>query len=69
MDYQISTRCFVKMIMHSLKYPCYTVNGLILGEKKKPKDSYYFLDCIPLFHLAHGLTPSMETALHIVSKI
>lgn len=67
MDYQVSTRCYIKMIMHSVKYPFYTVNGLLLGEKKKGKESYYFVDCIPLFHLAHGLTPCMETALLIVS--
>ncbi|XP_053213170.1 ER membrane protein complex subunit 8-like [Panonychus citri] len=66
MDYQISTRCFAKIMMHSLKYPYYTINGVLLGEKrtKKDKSSYYYIvDCIPLFHMAHGLTPCMEIAL------
>ncbi|XP_015788976.1 ER membrane protein complex subunit 8 [Tetranychus urticae] len=66
MECQISIRCFSKIMMHSLKYPYYTINGVLLAEKRTSKDKssfYYVVDCIPLFHMAHGLTPCMEIAL------
>ncbi|XP_074593460.1 ER membrane protein complex subunit 8/9 [Brevipalpus obovatus] len=66
MDCLVSTKCFVKIILHSLKYPYSTVNGLILGQKKKGKDCYDLTDCVPLFHMGHGLAPCMEIALNLV---
>lgn len=67
MEYIISLKCFSKIVMHSLKYPCTTVNGLLLAEKRKKKESncshLYFVDSIPLFHISHGLTSCLEIAL------
>jgi len=34
-DYEITTRCYIKLLMHTLKYPQNTVNGLLLAEKSK----------------------------------
>ena len=69
-DVLMSIKCYLKILMHSFKYPHATVNGVLIGEKKKKKDgngSYIELvDCIPLFHMGHGLTPMLEIALHQV---
>jgi len=66
----ISIRCYVKIVMHCLKYPHSTVNGLILCEKKKKNSINYieFVDCVPLFHSGHGLTPCLEMALIQISN-
>ncbi|KAI1297141.1 ER membrane protein complex subunit 8 [Halotydeus destructor] len=72
-NYTITSKCYVKLLMHCLKYPHATVNGLLLAEKKA-KDGQgansgrAFLDVVPLFHLGHGLTPMMEAALLQVSS-
>jgi hypothetical protein len=66
----VSIRCYVKIVMHSLKYPHSTVNGLILAQKSKNSsgiNSIEFVDCVPLFHSSHGLTPMLEMALIQVS--
>lgn len=81
----LTLRCFTKIMMHALKYPHATVNGILIGEKRKrtapsspsksenqdssspvrqPPSSYILVvDCVPLFHSGHGLTPMMEAAL------
>jgi len=82
-EIQLTVRCFTKIMMHALKYPHATVNGILIGEKKKrtapsspsksenqdssparQASSYTLIvDCVPLFHSGHGLTPMMEAAL------
>ena len=71
MDCVISTKCFCKIVMHSLKYPSNTVNGLLLAEKRKKKDSsyLYMIDSVPLFHISHGLTSCLEITLLQVSTV
>ncbi len=67
----VSIRCYVKLVMHSLKYPHSTVNGLILAQKSKNSSGINcieFVDCVPLFHSSHGLTPMLEMALIQVSN-
>lgn len=69
----LSPRAFVKMLMHAMRYPYATVNGVLIAEKKgsgaKGKStSIKFVDCVPLFHSGHGLTPMVEIALTQVSK-
>lgn len=63
----LSTRCYAKIVMHLLKYPHATVNGVILSENKRKsgKDGNVieFVDAIPMFHVGHGLTPMLEVAL------
>lgn len=60
----ITPKCYIKMVMHSLRYPHATVNGLIIVDKKsKGNKSVQAVDCIPLFHSGHGLTPMLEVAL------
>jgi len=63
-EWSITTKCYVKMIMHALKYPHATVNGVILAKKTKDSE---LVDAVPLFHLGHGLTPMIEVALLQIS--
>lgn len=60
------------MLMHAMRYPYATVNGVLIAEKKgggaKGKSaSINLVDCVPLFHSGHGLTPMVEIALTQVS--
>ncbi|KAF7493401.1 ER membrane protein complex subunit 8 [Sarcoptes scabiei] len=64
----VSIRCYLKILMHSLRYPHAIVNGLLVMEKKnKLNKSNRLVDCIPLFHSSHGLTPMLEVALNQIS--
>lgn len=62
----ISLRCYLKILMHAFRYPHATVNGLLIMEKKKKSKANRLVDCIPLFHSGHGLTPMLEVALNQV---
>ena len=68
-EYEISTRAYCKMIMHSAKYPNSSLNGLLLARREDMTRSktVRFCDSIPLFHIAVGLTPMLEMALAQVS--
>ena len=67
-DLVISTKCYLKILMHAFRYPHGIVNGLLVMEKKKKSSgkSNRIVDCIPLFHSGHGLTPMLEVALNQV---
>jgi len=70
-DIIISPKCLTKMLLHCFKYPHATVNGVMIGLKKKDKNGVSYmelLDCVPLFHLGHGLTPMLEMALLQISS-
>lgn len=72
-QYVLSVRSHVKMMMHCMKYPHSTVNGLLLASSSSssppPESSagegsrIEIVDVIPLFHLGHGLSPMLEVAL------
>ena len=72
-QYVLSVRSHVKMMMHCMKYPHSTVNGLLLASSSSsspPPEStagegnrIEIVDVIPLFHLGHGLSPMLEVAL------
>jgi len=64
-EYEISTRAYCKMIMHSAKYPNSSLNGLLLARREDMNrgKTVRFCDSIPLFHIAVGLTPMLEMAL------
>ncbi|RWS03857.1 COX4 neighbor-like protein [Dinothrombium tinctorium] len=64
----MSSVCFCKILMHSLKYPFSTVCGLLLSDKRKKESNCVTIsDCIPLYHTTHGLTVNIEIALHLIS--
>lgn len=60
---QIELPAFAKLVLHAMKYPHATVNGLLLGRQSKPGGPLRLVECVPLFHLGHGLTPMLELAL------
>lgn len=64
-DAVLSQQAFCKIILHAMKYPHCAVNGVLLAEKSKMRDSKMLplVDSIPLFHLGIGLTPMLEVAL------
>ncbi|XP_074644898.1 ER membrane protein complex subunit 8-like [Tubulanus polymorphus] len=65
MDVAVNTRAYCKMLLHAAKYPHCSVNGLLLSQKSKEKETKHlnFVDCIPLFHLSLTLAPMLEVAL------
>ena len=67
---EISTRAYVKMVLHVTKYPHAFVNGVLLakmppkGQKSSNSNVRLVLvDTIPLFHQVEGLSPMVEVAL------
>lgn len=70
MIYKINLQSYIKLLMHSLKYPYAKVNGLLLSkctksssEKSDDDQCVEFVDYIPLFHFNQGLTAMLEIAL------
>ncbi|XP_077982115.1 ER membrane protein complex subunit 8-like [Glandiceps talaboti] len=61
----MSIRAYTKILLHAAKYPHCAVNGVLLADKKRLKESktLIYVDAIPLFHLALGLAPMLEVAL------
>lgn len=68
-EVSVNTRAHCKLLLHAAKYPHRAVNGLLLAEDSKSKESHKvkILDCIPLFHITLGLAPILEVALTQVS--
>ena len=70
---EISTRAYVKMVLHVTKYPHSFVNGVLLakmppkGQKSSNTNNsnvrLVLVDTIPLFHQVEGLSPMVEVAL------
>ena len=66
--YKINLQSYIKLLMHSLKYPYAKVNGLLLAAKSNGQTAgdskaIEFVDYIPLFHFNQGLTAMLEIAL------
>nr|CAH7724734.1 unnamed protein product [Callosobruchus chinensis] len=61
---KLSENAYCKMIMHAVKYPHCSVNGLLLSKSSSsnPKD-VEFVEAIPLFHINTNLIPMAEIAL------
>ena len=64
-DFDIYASAYCKLILHCAKYPHCAINGVLLTDKTKNKDTgnITIVDAIPLFHLSLGLSPMMEVAL------
>lgn len=68
-DYLLSVKSYLKIVMHALRYPHATVNGVLITEKKgKTSKQIRIVDAIPLFHSGHGLAPMTEVALTQISE-
>jgi len=67
-DVLLSPKAYVKPLLHAAKYPHCAVNGLLLSERQKHRDSRVLriADAVPLFHSSLTLAPMMEVALTMV---
>lgn len=58
----LSSRAYIKMMLHVAKYPHLACNGVLLASKEKSKN-LIIVDAIPLFHQCLYVTPMSEIAL------
>lgn len=58
----LSSRAYIKMMLHVAKYPHLALNGVLLASKEKSKN-LIIVDAIPLFHQCLHVTPMSEIAL------
>jgi len=69
MEAQFSTRAYCKVILHTAKYPHEAVNGILLSTNTEDdSNKVMFVDAIPLFHMALGLSPMCEIALEQIES-
>ena len=61
-SYTITKEAYCKILLHAVKYPHRSVNGILVGEQESHAH-FRVTDAIPLFHVAVGLTPMLEVAL------
>nr|DBA16754.1 TPA: hypothetical protein GDO54_002294 [Pyxicephalus adspersus] len=67
--FKLTTQAYCKMMLHGAKHPACAVNGILVAEKLRRKDSQHqvlFVDCIPLFHGTIALSPVLEVALTLI---
>ncbi len=64
-NYHLEDLAYAKLILHAVKYPHQTVNGVLLGH---PPSSgiVVIVDAVPLQHHWTNLSPMMEVGLGMV---
>ncbi len=64
-DVSLSAQAYIKIVLHAAKYPHCSVNGVLLTEdsKKRETKSVHIVDAVPFFHQALSLAPMLEVAL------
>ena len=66
----LSAPAYIKIILHTAKYPHCSVNGVLLGDlRKKDGRSVVIVDAVPFFHQALTLAPMLEVALTQVCQV
>ncbi|XP_075045443.1 ER membrane protein complex subunit 8 [Mixophyes fleayi] len=68
-NFKLTTQAYCKMMLHSAKHPACSVNGILVAEKQKRRESHsqvLFVDCVPLFHGSIALSPVLEVALTLI---
>lgn len=72
-DIVIGVRAYAKMLLHAMKYPHHSVNGIFLAEKRRNKEHnsgpVNIVDCVPLFHLSLSLTSMLEVGMMQVNDL
>lgn len=71
-SYQLSPLAYLKLILHSAKYPSSRTIGLLIGralpaESPSASINVELSDAIPLIHNWGDLSPITEAALQLVS--
>lgn len=66
-SYILEPLAYLKVVLHSAKYPTETVTGLLIGSQSS--DGVVSIkDAIPLLHHWTDLSPMMEAGLQLVSS-
>jgi ER membrane protein complex subunit 8/9 len=63
--FHLADLAYAKLILHALKYPHQSVNGVLLGSSSAP-DTVQVVDAVPLQHHWTSLSPMMEIGLGMV---
>lgn len=66
-NFQVADLAYTKLILHALKYPHQTVNGVLLGAPSQAVgQTIDIVDAVPLQHHWTNLSPMMEVGLGLV---
>ncbi|CAG4946543.1 unnamed protein product [Parnassius apollo] len=73
-EVSFETSAYAKIILHAAKYPHCAVNGVLLADGTKVRDSAKtqdldIVDTVPLFHHSHYLSPMAEVALTQIDTV
>ena len=58
--YRVSSKAYVKLLLHAAKHPHASCTGLLVGEECG--HAYRVTDVVPLFHHKSPLAPQLEAA-------
>jgi len=67
-NFRLEDLAYAKIILHALKYPHQTVNGVLLGSPHS-SGCVTIVDAVPLQHHWTNLTPMMEVGLGMVRSV
>lgn len=65
-SFQLADLAYTKIILHALKHPHQTVNGVLLGAPAPAGRTIDIVDAVPLQHHWTNLSPMMEAGLGMV---
>lgn len=66
--FRLENLAYAKIILHALKHPHQTVNGVLLGSPPS-SGSVTIVDAVPLQHHWTNLSPMMEVGLGMVRSV
>jgi len=66
--FHLADLAYTKIILHALKYPHQTVNGVLLGPTPTPGATISIVDAVPLQHHWTTLSPAMESGLGMTAN-
>ena len=64
--FQLADLAYIKVILHTLKYPQRAINGVLLGTLSVPDATVDIVDAIPLQHQGIDLTSTLELGAGMV---
>ncbi|XP_065341433.1 ER membrane protein complex subunit 8/9 homolog [Cloeon dipterum] len=68
-EVKFSPLAYCKVILHAVKYPHASVNGVLLAPENAKRDGTLIIeDAVPLFHMALTLAPMAEVALQQIDS-
>jgi hypothetical protein len=67
-NFRLEDLAYAKIILHALKHPHQTVNGVLLGSPPS-SGCVIIVDAVPLQHHWTNLSPMMEVGLGLVRSV